>query len=72
MINAFEFGNAGSSILAPVFKIGKSLDSKVSFFSTCDFKNKTKTAKFFSFENIPIMLGIVSRNEFELDIFPVQ
>jgi len=28
LINAFEFGNAGSSILAPVFKIGKSLDSK--------------------------------------------
>jgi len=28
LINAFEFGNAGSSILAPVFKIGKTLESK--------------------------------------------
>jgi len=28
LINAFEFGNAGSSILAPVFKIGKALESK--------------------------------------------
>jgi SCY1-like protein 1 len=29
LIIAFEFGNAGSSILTPVFKIGKTLDSKV-------------------------------------------
>jgi len=28
LIIAFEFGNAGSSILAPVFKIGKTLESK--------------------------------------------
>ena len=29
MINAFEFGGAGSAILAPVFKIGKELDTQV-------------------------------------------
>jgi len=28
LINAFEFSNAGSSILTPVFKIGKTLDTK--------------------------------------------
>ncbi len=28
LINAFEYSNAGSAILAPVFKIGKKLDSK--------------------------------------------
>jgi hypothetical protein len=28
LINAFEYSNAGSAILAPVFKIGKRLDSK--------------------------------------------
>ena len=27
LINAFEYGNAGSAILAPVFKIGKDLDT---------------------------------------------
>ena len=31
LIIAFEFGNAGSSILAPVFKIGKTLESKVRY-----------------------------------------
>ena len=31
MINAFEFGGAGSAILAPVFKIGKELDTQVEF-----------------------------------------
>ena len=31
LINAFEFGGAGSAILAPVFKIGKELDTQVAF-----------------------------------------
>ena len=31
LINAFEFGGAGSAILTPVFKIGKELDTQVNF-----------------------------------------
>ena len=35
LINAFEFSNAGSAILGPVFKIGKSLNTQVNYSWSC-------------------------------------
>jgi len=44
LINAFEFGNAGSAVLAPLFKVRKkSLFSKIKFF----LKNICKTRIYF-------------------------
>ena len=37
LINAFEFSNAGSAILGPVFKIGKSLNTQVSITLTIHY-----------------------------------
>ena len=75
LINAFEYGNAGSAILTPVFKIGKDLESSefqvkivpciVKLFSSND-----RNARFKLLSQIENFVEHLSKNIVNDQVFP--